>query len=67
VKVTGRVIKFDDHRGDGVVESDDGEFWYFHCVSILDGTRYVEVGTRVRAERATGHLGHDQLVALQPE
>jgi len=60
VRETGVVESFDDRRGDGVVRCDDGERLYFHCVSIADGTRHIDVGTRVEVTRHVGHLGHDE-------
>ncbi len=42
----GRVVEFDVTVGLGVVSA-DGRDWPFHCVSILDGTRSIEVGATV--------------------
>jgi hypothetical protein len=64
VRVDGVIESFDDHRGDGVMRSDEGERFYFHCVSIADGTRHIEPGVRVRAERRVGHVGRDEVVAV---
>lgn len=60
MRVTGVVESFDDRRGDGVVRGDHGERLYFHCVSIADGTRHIEVGARIEATRHVGHLGRDE-------
>jgi cold shock CspA family protein len=62
VTVDGVVETFDERRGDGFVTSERGERLYFHCVSIADGTRHIEVGTRVRARRRVGHVGRDEVV-----
>ena len=35
----GTVIEFDEPRGLGVIEGDDGERYPFHCTRIADGTR----------------------------
>lgn len=51
---------FDELRGDGTVRTDDGEFCYFHCLSLADGSRTIGAGTRVRAQRAVGLLGRDE-------
>lgn len=59
--VEGLVESFNDRRGDGFVVSDAGERLYFHCVSILDGTREISVGQRVTAVRRVGHVGRDEL------
>jgi cold shock CspA family protein len=56
----GRIAAFNDQRGDGLVRSDDGHDFYFHCVSIADGSRSVGVGETVTARRGVGHLGHDE-------
>ncbi|HEY5009816.1 MAG TPA: hypothetical protein VIH73_01595 [Acidimicrobiales bacterium] len=58
------VESFDERRGDGYLVGEDGERFYFHCVDITDGTRTVGVGQRVTAERAVGHLGHDEAVKV---
>ena len=44
---TGEIESFDDAAGLGVVRGDDGLTFPFHCVSIADGTRHIEAGTRV--------------------
>jgi hypothetical protein len=59
---TGVVQSFDDRRGDGALRDDDGRLYYFHCVSIADGSRTIGVGVRARARRAVGRLGHDEVV-----
>lgn len=64
MRVVGVVESFDDRRGDGVVRSDAGESFYFHCVAIADGSRHIEPGVRVRAERRVGHVGRDEVVAV---
>lgn len=65
MNVAGVVEAFDDRRGDGFVVSDAGERLYFHCVSILDGTREIAVGQRVRATRSVGHLGRDEVIDVE--
>jgi cold shock CspA family protein len=63
--VRGAVQTFDAQRGDGTIVSDDGEVLYFHCVTIADGSRQIELGTRVRARRAVGRLGGDEAVDVE--
>jgi len=63
----GRIEAFSDHRGDGLVLLDDGEVLYFHCVSIADGSRRVDVGDTVSARRGVGHLGHDEAFEIVKE
>ncbi|MCU1363378.1 MAG: hypothetical protein JWM55_1206 [Acidimicrobiaceae bacterium] len=65
MNVTGVVESFDDRRGDGFILSDEGERFYFHCVSILDGTREIVVGQPVRALRHAGHVGRDELTDVE--
>jgi hypothetical protein len=65
VRVVGHIESFDDRRGDGVLLSDEGERFYFHCVSIADGTRHIENGVRAAGERRVGHVGRDEVVAVR--
>jgi cold shock CspA family protein len=65
VNVSGVVESFDERRGDGFVLSDSGERFYFHCVSIADGSRQIDVGVRVKATRRVGRVGRDELVDLR--
>lgn len=44
----GTVVEFDEAVGLGVLSDDSGRRWPFHCVSIADGTRVIDVGARVR-------------------
>ena len=64
--VTGTVESFDERRGDGVVVSDTGERFYFHCVSIKDGSRRIDEGTRIQGRRRVGHVGRDEIEELEP-
>ena len=64
--ITGVVAHFDERRGDGVVRTDDANSYYFHCVSIADGSRTIRVGARVRARRVAGHVGHDEAAEVTP-
>lgn len=50
---SGVVIAFDAHVGLGSIRTDEGQDVMFHCAEILDGTRMIEVGRRVRYR-----LGH---------
>jgi cold shock CspA family protein len=43
----GAVVEFDSQVGLGVVESDDGKRFSFHCIEIADGTREIAIGTAV--------------------
>jgi hypothetical protein len=64
VRVVGVIESFDDRRGDGEMRSDAGERFYFHCVAIADGSRRIEPGVRVQADRRVGHVGRDEVVAV---
>jgi cold shock CspA family protein len=65
VNAVGVVESFDERRGDGFVRNDAGERLYFHCVSILDGTREIAIGQRVRAVRHVGHVGRDEVINIE--
>ena len=62
----GRVIEFDDARGLGVVLSDDEVTYPFHCANIADGSRFVEVGTRLVWRVVPGRLGRWEAADLRP-
>jgi len=53
----GVVDDFDDPRGLGTVLGDDGRRYGFHCTAVADGSRRIEVGTRVTFTTSAGHLG----------
>ncbi len=60
----GVVAEFDERRGIGVVVGADGARHGFHCTAILDGSRSIGVGTRVRYGLRTGPLGRAEAAAL---
>jgi hypothetical protein len=60
----GVVDSFDERRGDGEFVSDAGERFYFHCVSIADGSRTITPGSRAAGERRVGLRGRDEVTAL---
>ena len=45
--VTATVVAFDAHVGLGAVRLADGSEVPFHCAEIADGSRRIDVGTRV--------------------
>ena len=63
-ELTGTVRTFDTARGYGTVESDDGRSWFFHCTQIADGSRTIDVGTRVRFSVVAGRMGRWEAVGL---
>lgn len=62
----GRVAAFDDVRGWGTVQADDGEELFFHCTAVADGSRRIAAGTPVTYRRAPGHLGQWEATGLEP-
>ncbi len=62
--VHGVVRDFDEHRGDGTLETTTGESLYFHCVNIADGSRRIPVGATVVAQRCVGLRGRDEARAV---
>jgi cold shock CspA family protein len=64
---TGVVTDYDDPAGIGTVTADEGDQHFFHCTAIADGSRTVEVGTRVRFTVVPGRLGRWEAAALRPE
>jgi cold shock CspA family protein len=62
----GIVVEFDDPRGLGVVRSDAGVEHPFHCTAISDGTRSIEVGSRVTFRVGPGRLGRWEASELTP-
>ncbi len=46
----GVVTQFDDYVALGEITDSHGRVWPFHCVSIADGTRTIEVGAKVQFE-----------------
>ena len=50
----GVVEEFDEQRGLGTIIADDGDELAFHCTAIADGSRTVDVGSRVQFRVAPG-------------
>jgi cold shock CspA family protein len=63
---SGVVAEFDEARGIGLVRSDDGTEWFFHCTQIADGTRTIAVGAAVSFDVRPGHLGRWEAAAIKP-
>lgn len=53
----GRVTSFDFDKGLGLVVAENGEKFAFHSTMIADGSRSIEVGTRVCFTIVPGKLG----------
>jgi cold shock CspA family protein len=62
----GTVVEFDDAKGYGTVEGDDGRRMFFHCTAIADGSRTISVGAEVDYEVAAGHQGRWEAKRLSP-
>jgi cold shock CspA family protein len=62
----GVVASFDDPRGLGVVRSDDGVDYPFHCTAIADGSRSIDEGAAVAFLVAPGRLGRWEATDLRP-
>ncbi|MFM7061830.1 MAG: cold shock domain-containing protein [Actinomycetes bacterium] len=62
--VLGTVVEFDEHRGLGVIEGDDGERYPFHCTRIADGSRVVPEGARVEFTVMAGPAGRWEADAI---
>jgi cold shock CspA family protein len=62
----GTVSAFDDARGLGEVTSDGGDVLPFHCVSIADGSRTIDVGAAVRYDVLV-KLGRREAFRLRPQ
>jgi cold shock CspA family protein len=45
--LAGRVDRFDEASGLGVIVADDGSRFEFHCIEIADGTRSIDAGAAV--------------------
>lgn len=62
----GVVVSFDDPRGLGVVRSDDGVEYPFHCTAIADGSRVIEVDAVVTYRVSAGRLGRWEATDMRP-
>jgi len=61
------VAAFDEQVGLGTVETDDGRTWRFHCTQITDGSRTIDVGTRVSFDVVAGHGGTWEAASVRPQ
>jgi cold shock CspA family protein len=53
----GAVTAFDEPRGLGLIEADDGRTYPFHCTALIDGTRAVDPGSPVTFEIRPAGMG----------
>lgn len=65
IERSGVVESFDEHAGLGVVEGTaDGQRLAFHCTALVDGSRYVVAGQRVRYGIGPSHAGRIEAVSM---
>jgi cold shock CspA family protein len=62
----GKVVAFDEHRGLGELEDDDGSRLPFHCTAIADGSRTIAVDASVEFDLAPGPLGRWEATEIIP-
>jgi len=62
----GRVVAFDEPRGLGEVEDDQGARFPFHCTAIAGGTRTIGVGRAVDFRVVTGPIGTREAAEVTP-
>lgn len=63
--LAGTVSEFDERAGLGVIIDSSGRKWPFHCISIADGSRRIDIGTRVVFADGL-HVGRHEAVNIGP-
>jgi cold shock protein len=61
----GVVTAFDEPRGLGTIDADDGATYPFHCTALVDGTRTVDEGTVVTFEVRPGRMGRWEAARIE--
>jgi cold shock CspA family protein len=61
----GKVRTFDERRGLGEIESDDGTTLPFHCTAIADGRRRISPGTPVEFDVVAGLPGRWEAATIE--
>ena len=61
----GKVRTFDERRGLGEIESDDGTTFSFHSTSIANGTRRITPGTPVEFDVVAGLPGRWEAAMIE--
>ena len=64
--LAGTVADFDASTGWGLVCTDDGDEYPFHCTAIADGTRAIEIGIAVIFHLVPGHRGEWEAAGITP-
>ncbi len=60
----GRVAEFDVHRGLGLVTTDDGTPYPFHCTQLVDDSRVIDVGAAVEFAVIPGGIGRWEAASI---
>jgi cold shock CspA family protein len=63
----GTVRSFDERRGRGEIEADDGATFGFHSTSIADGTRRIAPGTAVAFNVVAGLPGRWEAAGIEAQ
>jgi cold shock CspA family protein len=61
----GTVRTFDERRGLGEIESDDGTTFPFHCTAIANGSRRIAEGAQVEFDLVAGLPGRWEAAAIE--
>ena len=64
--MNGVVTEFDEAAGLGTVTAEDGTAYRFHCTAIADGTRSIEIDTKVEFEVRPGRHGTYEASGITP-
>ncbi|MEY2422656.1 MAG: cold shock protein [Acidimicrobiaceae bacterium] len=65
--MTGTVSSFDDAAGLGMITSDDGSEFAFHCTAIAGGSRTIDVNTAVDFEPRPARHGTWEAGSVTPQ
>ncbi len=65
-RIHGVVADFDAAVGLGHIATHEGKTRLFHCIEIADGTRTIEIGTKVSFVPVT-RFGHDEAADIKPD
>jgi cold shock CspA family protein len=61
----GRVRTFDERRGLGEIDADDGTVLSFHCTAIADGSRRIAPATPVEFDVVAGLPGRWEAAMIE--
>ena len=64
--LAGAVADFDASTGWGMVGTDGGDEYPFHCTAIADGTRTIDIGIAVTFHLTPGHRGQWEATGITP-